>query len=98
MTKNCKNCKQDLDLECFFQRVAHCKVCHKLLYPQVKKVLGFDGLSTEIKDAIVKDFRSTTNNSIQKLYTLKAIAEKYNIKESTMHNWKAAIARYVQQQ
>jgi len=96
MTKNCKNCKQDLDLACFYSRMSHCKVCHKLLYPHVRKVRGFDGLATEVKDAIVKDLKSTTANGLEKLYTLKAIAEKYKIKESTLHSWKSSIAEYVQ--
>ncbi len=76
--------------------MSHCKVCHKLLYPHVKKVRGFDGLTTDVKNSIINDLKSTTPNGLKKLYTLKAIAEKYKIKESTLHSWKSSIAAYVQ--
>lgn len=93
MVKLCEKCNIVKDLENGFYRAGtsyqtYCKPCHnkkRLDYkitnkPYIPKKKGFDKLEDEVKSNILYDISVKIN--------YRKIAKKYDIKYSTLCNWK----------
>ena len=85
MSKHCTKCSELKDLSEFYKSRSACKPCYnagRKLQPSYKtsrKATGFSKLDADVQDDIIE---------LMGTESLKSIADKHNIKYSTLTYWK----------
>ena len=83
--KHCTKCSESKLLSEFYKSRSACKTCHNACrkqhpsYKTSRRATGFSKLDADVQDDIIK---------LMKTESIKLIADKHNIKYSTLTYWK----------